>query len=105
MGTLAEETQHTPHCESMLFHPVLKAYPTWHSWIITAHISVGDLNRQLHMFNHQKTLAHQLLVKLQCQPLASHFVLDALLGEFSNIDSTYESYKPTIQLLHVYNTN
>ena len=25
--------------------------------LITAHISQGDLNRQLHMFNHQKTLA------------------------------------------------
>ena len=36
-----------------------------HSWIITAHISLGDLYRQLHMFNNQKTLAHQLLVKLQ----------------------------------------
>ena len=73
-----------------------KGLPNMHSWIITAHISLGDLNRQLHMFNCQKTLAHQLLVKLQGQLLASHFVLNALLDEFSNIDSIYESYKPTI---------
>ena len=80
----------------MLLHPVLKAYPKCHSWIITAHISLGGLNRQLHMFNHQKTFGHQLLVKLQGQLLASQLVLSALLGEFSNIDSIYESYRPTI---------
>ena len=65
-------------------------------WIITAHISLGDLNRQLHIFHHQKTLTHQLLVNLQVQPLASHFVLNALLGEFSNTDIIYYSYKQTI---------
>ena len=54
------------------------------------------LNGQLHVFNCQKTLAHQLLVKLQGQLLASHFVLNALLDEFSNINSIYKSYKPTI---------
>ena len=50
------------------------------------------------MFHHQKTLVHQLLVKLQDQLLASHFILNALLDDFSNIDSIYKSYKPTIQL-------
>ena len=49
------------------------------------------------MINHWKTLAHQLLVKLQDQLLASQLVLKALLNEFSNMDSYYESYKPTIQ--------
>ena len=49
------------------------------------------------MFNCQKTSAHQLPVKIQCQPLASHFVLNDLLGEFFNIDSIYKSYQPTIQ--------
>ena len=49
------------------------------------------------MFNCQKTLAHQLLVKLQDQPLASQLVLSAPLDEFSNIDSIYELYKPTIR--------
>ena len=59
-------------------------------------ISLGALNRQLHLFNCQKTLAHQLLVKLQDQLLVSNFVLSALLDEFSIIDSLYKSYKPTI---------
>ena len=48
------------------------------------------------MFNCQKILAHQLLVKLQDQPLASQLVLNALLDEFSNIDNIYESYKPPL---------
>ena len=50
------------------------------------------------MFNPQKTLAHQLLVKLQDQLLPSHLKLNALLDEFSSIDNIYESYKPTIRL-------
>ena len=29
--------------ESMIFQPVLQAYPTRQSWIITAHISLGNL--------------------------------------------------------------
>ena len=79
----------------VLFHPVLKAYPTQHSWVITAHISLDDLDRQLHMFNHQKTLAHQLLVKLQDQPLASHFVPNAVLGSIIqtiSMNPTSQSY-------------
>ena len=62
-----------------------------------AKISQGELNRQLCMFNHQKTSAHQLLVKLLHWPLASHFVLSALLGEFFNIDNIYKPYQPAIQ--------
>ena len=49
------------------------------------------------MFSQQKTLAHQLLVKLQDQLLASQLVVSALLDEFANIDNIYESYKPTIK--------
>ena len=49
------------------------------------------------MFTWQKTLAHQLLVKLQDQLLASQLVVNALLDEFVNIDNIYESYKPTIK--------
>ena len=77
IGTLAEKD--TPCHELVLFHPVLKAYPTCHSWIITAHISIGNLDRWLCMFNRQKTLAHQLLVKIQNQLLVSQLVANALL--------------------------
>ena len=61
------------------------------------------------MINSQKTLAHQLLAKLQDQPLASQLILNALLHEFSNIDSSYETYKPvirsTVQLLKTESEN
>ena len=97
IGTLAEKKQDIPHQESVLFHPVLKAYPTQHSWITTGHILLCDLNRKICMFNSQKILVHKLLVKIQGQPLALPFVLNALQGEFPNIDSIYESYKQTIQ--------
>ena len=49
------------------------------------------------MFNLQKTFTHQLLLKLQDQLLASQHVVNALLGEFANIDNVYESYKATIK--------
>ena len=50
------------------------------------------------MFNHQKALADDLLMKLQFQPFASNTVLNALLGEFTNLDSIYQLYKLTIQM-------
>ena len=82
--------QYKPQWESVLFQPVLKTYPTRHSQIITAHKSLGDLNKELCMFNHQKALAHEL-------QFASNFMLNALLGEFSNIHNIYQMYEPTIQ--------
>ena len=97
IGMLTTTKQDKAQWESILFQPVLKAYLMWHSWIITAHISLGNLNKQLHMFNNKKALAHELL-KLQCQPFTSNIIFNALLGEFSNINSIYQSYKSTIQM-------
>ena len=71
-------TERDTECyRSVIFNAALKAYPTVHSWIIIAYISLRDLNRQQCMLNHQKTLTHQPMVKLQDQPLASepHSVL------------------------------
>ena len=65
--------------------------------MITAYISLGNLDRKLHMFNWQKTIAHQLSLKLQDQLLASQLAVNALLDEFAYIDSIYESYNPTIK--------
>ena len=85
-----------PQDKYVLFHLVLKAYPKWDSWVITSHISLGDLNKHLCIFDHQKASAYQLLMKLQWQPFTSSFVFNALLGEFPNIDSIHQSYRPTI---------
>ena len=62
------------------------------------HISIGDLNKQLCMFNHQKALAHELLIKLQCQPFTYNFVLIAFLGDFINIKNIYHSHECAIQM-------
>ena len=48
------------------------------------------------MFNHQKALTSELLIKLQCQPFTSKFVLNALLGEFTNFASIYQWFKQTL---------
>ena len=52
------------HGESVLFHPVLKAYPMQHSWLITAHISLGHLECHWKTFNRQLDRTHQLLQAL-----------------------------------------
>ena len=36
--------------ESVLFQQALKAYPMHHSWIITAHVSLGNLEKKWRMF-------------------------------------------------------
>ena len=47
--------------ESVIFQPVLQAYPTWHSWIITAHVSLGNLEHHWKTFNRQLARTQQLL--------------------------------------------
>ena len=47
--------------ESVIFQPVLQAYPTWHSWIITAHVSLGNLEHHWKIFNRQLARKQQLL--------------------------------------------
>ena len=45
MITLINATVTQESWESVLFQPVLKAYPPCHSWIITAHVSLGILEK------------------------------------------------------------
>ena len=47
--------------ESVIFQPVLQAYPTCHSWIITAHVSLGHLKHHWKAFNGQLIRTQQLL--------------------------------------------
>ena len=80
----------------MLFQPVLKAYTTHHSWIITAHVSLENLEKQCKMFVHQMDRTQQLLNSLQQKPLAPTCILSALQAELENVDSIYTSYKSLI---------
>ena len=91
IGMLTGAKQDKPQWASVLFQPVLKAYPTQDS-------CMNSLNKQLHIFNCQKAQTHELPMKLQYQPFASNFILNALLGKITNIDSIYHSHKPTLQM-------
>ena len=64
LGMLISASFEQESQESILFHPVPKANPTCHSWIITAHISLGDLEKQWKMFIQQKARSQQLLNSL-----------------------------------------
>ena len=84
-ATLEQESQ------EFIFHPALKAYPIHHSWILTAHVSVGDLEEQLKMFIQQKAGSQQLPNSLQQKTLAPTYLLSALQVELTNLDSIYTS--------------
>ena len=47
--------------ELVLFQPILAAYPTRHSWIISTHINLGTLNKPMHMFNRQKNIIRETI--------------------------------------------
>ena len=82
--------------ESVIFQPVLQAYPTHHSWIITAHVSLGNLECHWKAFNRQLARTQQLLCSLDQQPSAQAQLLSVLQVELSNIEDIYNSGKTTI---------
>ena len=45
----------TDHGELVIFQPALEAYPTRHSWIITSHVSLGNLEHHWKLFTRQLT--------------------------------------------------
>ena len=96
MVTLINATVKQESQGSVLFQPVLKAYLTHHSWIITAHISLGNLEKQWKMFVQQMESTQQLLNSLQQKPLAPTYIISALQAEPANLDSIYMFYKPLI---------
>ena len=82
--------------ESVIFQPVLQAYPTRHSWIITTHISLGNLECYWKLFNRQLTRTQQFLRSLDQHPSAPTQLLSTLQLELSNIQDIYSSGKSTI---------
>ena len=71
--------------ESVIFQPVLQAYPTRHSRIVTAHISLGNLECHWKLFKRQLTRTQQFLRSLEQHPSASTQLLTTLQLELSNI--------------------
>ena len=104
MLTPTTNSSRTELGESVIFQPVLQAYPTWHSWIITAHVSLGNLECHWKTFNRQLDRTQQLLQSLDQQPSAPPQLLSRLKVELSNIKDIYNSGKTTIispiKLLH-----
>ena len=96
MITLINTSSTTEHGESVLFQSVWKAYPMHHSWLITAHISLGHLECHWKTFNRQLDRTHQLLQFLSQQPPAPTQLLATLQVELTNINDIYISYKPVI---------
>ena len=82
--------------ELVIFQPVLQAYPTRHSWIITAHISLGNLEHHWKLFNRQLARTQQLLRSLDQNPSAPTQLLSTLQLELSNIKDIYNSGETTI---------
>ena len=82
--------------ESVIFQPVLQAYPTRHSWIITAHVSLGNLEHHSKLFSRQLTKTQQFLRSLDQLPSAPAQLLTTLQLELSNIQDIYKSSETTI---------
>ena len=82
--------------KSVIFQPVLQAYPTRHSWIITTHISLGNLECHWKPFNRQLARTQQLLRSLDQHRSAPTQLLSTLHLELSNIKDIYNSGETTI---------
>ena len=80
--------------ESVLFQPILVAYPTRHSWIISAHINLGTLNKPMHMFNRQKNIVCEMISKLRNHPDDAIEPLQPLQVKLDNLHNLFMAYKP-----------
>ena len=96
MITLATASTTEEVGESVLFQPVLKVYPTCHSWVITAHVLLGHLEHHWKYFNRQVDKTHQLLPFLSHCPAAPTHLLSPLQVELDTINDMYTSCRPTI---------
>ena len=82
--------------ESVIFQLVLQAYPTRHSWIITAHTSQGNLECHQKLFNRQLSNTQQFLQSLDQHPSAPTQLSSTLQLQLSNIQDIYNSGEKTI---------
>ena len=80
----------------VIFQPILQAYPTRHSWIITAHVSLGNLECHWKLFTRQLTRMQQFLRSLDQHPSAPTQLFTTFQLELSNIQDIYKSSETTI---------
>ena len=96
MITLINTSSNGEFGESVLFQPVLKAYQTCHSWLITAQISLGHLEWHWKSFTRQMDRTHQMIPSLNWWSSAPTQLLSAQQAELTNLNDIYTSYKPII---------
>ena len=89
-------TPQTEPGESVLFQPILQAYPTWHSWIVMAHISLGQLEHHWKLFKWQLAKTKQFLMSLERHPSATPLLITTLQLELANIQDLYKSHETLI---------
>ena len=82
--------------ESFIFQPVLQAYPTQHPWIITAHISLGNLEHHWKIFNRQFDRTQQLFQSLDQYPSAPSSYCQHSNWNYPTSRTLYNSGKTTI---------
>ena len=86
------------------FNQSYRHTPPGHSWVITAHVSLGNLEHHWKLFNRQLTRTQQFLRSLDQHPSAPTQLLSTLQLELSNIQDIYSSGESTItsaiKLLH-----
>ena len=91
--------------ESVLFQPILAAYPIRLPWIISAHINLGTLNRPMHLFNRQENIVHEMIYWLRDHPNDAIEPLQPLQVKLDNLLSLFMAYKPvftsTMSILHM----
>ena len=106
MITLINTSSARENGESVLFQPVLKAYPAHHSWLITAHILLGNLEWHWKSFTRLMDRTQQLIQSFSHQPSALTQLLSGLQMELTNINDIYTSYKPIIiTAINILNTD
>ena len=65
--------------------------------MITAHVSLGNMEKQWKLFTKQMIRTHQLLPSLIQKPAAPTQLVSGLEAELLNLNSIYTSYQPIIQ--------
>ena len=80
--------------ESVLFQPILAAYPTRHPWIKSTHINLGILNKPVQMFNRQKNIVPEMICKLRNHLDDAIELLQPLQVKLDNLHSLLMAYKP-----------
>ena len=79
--------------ESVLFQPILAAYPTKHSWFISTHINLGTLHKPMHMFNRQKNIVREMISQLRNHLDDTTEPLQPLQIELDNLHNVFMAYK------------